>query len=150
MRTGRYRPVAPTQSSLLRAAMALPEPDQARPLAQTAAFFAAQVAILVFANWARPDNPDGLWWAVWQAKWWLTALAAAGLLAVLTTWFGLPWRSAVLPGVTVVGSGALFSGHPAVPFTSFHLPVEPLTTCVAASQSRPALMAARFCCSVAA
>ena len=41
------------------AAMALPEPDDVRPLGQTAAFFAAQVAILVFANWARPTIRPG-------------------------------------------------------------------------------------------
>ena len=93
-------------------------PAGGRPLWQNALFFGCLVAILVFANWGSPDGGTGFFAAVYAAKWWLTALAAAGLLAVLITWFGLPWRSAVLPGVTVAGSGALFSGHPAVPFTA--------------------------------
>ena len=48
-----------SEQDRVAAAMALPEPDGVRPLGQTAAFFAAQVAILVFANWARPDDPAG-------------------------------------------------------------------------------------------
>jgi uncharacterized membrane protein YraQ (UPF0718 family) len=92
-------------------------PATGRPLWQNALFFGSLVTILVFANWGSPDGGTGFFAAVYAAKWWLTALAAAGLLAVLIAWFSLPWRSAVLPGITVAGSGAIFSGHPAVPFT---------------------------------
>jgi len=43
----------------VQAAMALPEPDAVRP-SPDRRFFAAQVAILVFANWARPETPRAL------------------------------------------------------------------------------------------
>jgi uncharacterized membrane protein YraQ (UPF0718 family) len=71
------------------AAMELPEPDGVRPLGQVAAFFAAQVAILVFANWARPDDPAGVWFAVWRAKWWLTSAGAVALAVILVRWYSL-------------------------------------------------------------
>jgi uncharacterized membrane protein YraQ (UPF0718 family) len=93
-------------------------PAGGRPLWQNALFFGCLVAILVFANWGNPAGGTGFFGAVYAAKWWLTALAAAGLVAVLIAWFGLPWRSAALPSVAVAGSGAMFSGHPAVPFTA--------------------------------
>lgn len=69
-----------------KAVMALPETEGVRPLSQTAAFFAAQVAILVFANWAQPGDSSGIWFAVWKAKWWLTAAAALALAAILVRW----------------------------------------------------------------
>jgi uncharacterized membrane protein YraQ (UPF0718 family) len=100
------------------AAMALPEPDNVRPLAQTAAFFAAQVAILVFANWARPEDPAGLWFAIWRAKWWLTAAGALALGVILVRWFGLvAWKAAAIAAPTAVL--ALFlPQHPELAFTA--------------------------------
>ena len=55
---------------------------------------AAQVAILVFANWVRPDEPHGLWFAVWRLKWWLTAAGAVSLAVILVRWYGLAARTA--------------------------------------------------------
>jgi uncharacterized membrane protein YraQ (UPF0718 family) len=78
-------------------AMALPEPEEVRPLAQTALFFAAQVAILVFANWARPAEPSGTWFAIWNAKWYLTSAAAALLAVILVRWYSLaPWKAVAI------------------------------------------------------
>jgi hypothetical protein len=100
------------------AAMALPEPENVRPLAQTAAFFAAQVAILVFANWAQPEDSSGLWFAVWRAKWWLTAAGALALGAILVRWFGLaPWK-AVAIGVPTAGLALALPQHPELAFTA--------------------------------
>jgi uncharacterized protein len=100
------------------AAMALPEPDNVRPLAQTTAFFAAQVAILVFANWARPEDPAGLWFAIWRVKWWLTAAGALALGVILVRWFGLAaWKAAAIAAPTAVL--ALFlPQHPELAFTA--------------------------------
>jgi len=41
--------------------MVMPESDVERPLWQNAVYFAAMVAILVFANWGKSDDPSGLW-----------------------------------------------------------------------------------------
>jgi uncharacterized membrane protein YraQ (UPF0718 family) len=93
-------------------------PTGGRPLWQNVLLFGSMVAILVFANWSNPQEAGGLIAAAYAAKWWLTALAAAGLVVVLTVWFGLPWRSLLLPGTVVVGTGAALPAHPAVPFTA--------------------------------
>ncbi len=98
------------------AAMAMPDPDGVRPLAQTALFFGAQVAILVFANWARPDDPVGLWFAIFRAKWWLTSVAAAVLGAILVRWFGLSLSKAFAVGIPVVALGLAVPNHPEVAF----------------------------------
>ena len=107
-----------SEEDRVQAAMALPEPDAVRPLAQTAAFFAAQVAILVFANWARPEDPTGLWFAIWRAKWWLTAAGAAALGIILVRWFSLaPWK-AMATAVPVVGLGLAAPDHPELAFSA--------------------------------
>jgi uncharacterized membrane protein YraQ (UPF0718 family) len=97
---------------------ALPEEPAGRPLWQTGLFFAAMIAILVFANWGAPSEPVGVWHAVYAAKWWLTGFAALVLAALLVLWYGVSWRHVVLPGVAVAGTSAGLSGHPAVPFTT--------------------------------
>ena len=100
-----------------KAAMALPEPDNLRPLGQTASFFAAQVAILVFANWARPEDPNGIWFAIWQAKWWLTSASSVALGLVLVRWFGLAaWKAAVIAAPSI-GLALLVPQHPEFAFT---------------------------------
>ncbi len=100
-------------------AMPLASPaDAPRPLWQTGVFFAALLAILVFANWAAPDGGPGVMAAIASVKWVLTAGAAVGLGAVLVAWFGLPLRRLLIPGLAVAGAGVGFPGVPAVPFAT--------------------------------
>ncbi|MCU0294062.1 MAG: permease [Thermoanaerobaculales bacterium] len=100
------------------AAMVLPEPDGVRPLGQAAAFFAAQVAILVFANWARPDDPTGIWFAIWRAKWWLTSAGAASLAVVLVRWYTLAaWKAFAIAAPTAV-LALVRPEHPELAFTA--------------------------------
>lgn len=87
-------------------------------LSQNAAFFFSMVAILVFANWGRPAAQEGFWWMVWSAKWWLTAVAAAGLLAALVAWFGLSVRKALTIAGAVILTAILFPAWPAAAFTA--------------------------------
>ncbi len=100
------------------AAMAMPDPDDVRPLGQTAAFFAAQVAILVFANWARPDDPTGVWFAVWRAKWWLTSAGAIALGLILVRWYGLALWKVVAVGLPTAALALARPEHPALAFTA--------------------------------
>ena len=99
-----------------RAQAALPEPVVSRPLWQTALYFAAMVSVLVFANWGRPQEAGGLWSAIYSAKWWITALAAAGLGLALGAWFALPWRGLVLVGATVAALAWLAPHQPLLAF----------------------------------
>jgi len=98
--------------------MAMPEPEAARPLWHNAAFFAVMVGVLVFANWAKPNESAGVWAAIYSAKWIITALFLAALMLFLLLWFskkelkqwtGTTWDFAkqILPlllvGVVVAG-----------------------------------------------
>lgn len=56
------------QEKALRMA-AMPTPEATRSLWQNAVYFACMVGILVFANWGRPDQQEGLWYAIYSAKW---------------------------------------------------------------------------------
>lgn len=96
----------------------LPEEPPGRPLWQTGVFFAALIAILVFANWGAPAEEVGLWHSIYVAKWWFTSSAALALGLVLVAWYGVAWRGMVWPGIAVIGTSAGFSSHPAVPFTT--------------------------------
>lgn len=50
--------------------------EKARPLWQVALYFLSMVGILVFANWGAPLEKTGLWFAIFRAKWVMTALFA--------------------------------------------------------------------------
>lgn len=90
----------------------LPVPEVSRPLWQTALFFGSMVAVLVFANWANPKQPDGFFAAVHAIKWHLTAAAGLGLGWMAWRWVRLPgWR--LLLVAAVVGTAALLlPAHP--------------------------------------
>jgi len=94
----------------------MPEPEVKRPLWQNAVFFFAMVAILVFANWGKPDTGMGAWYAIWSAKWAITAAAAAGLGAVLVAWFHLAWWKVVAVAVPTTVLGLLFPALPQLAF----------------------------------
>ncbi len=107
---------------------ALPEEAAPRPLWQSAAFFAALVAILVFANWARPQTETGIWWSVYQGKWWLT-IAAAGLLAVmLTDWFGIARWKVIVAVAGVAVAALVVPSHPELAFAVGALALSLLTS----------------------
>jgi len=105
-----------SEQDRVAAAMAMPEPDDVRPLGQVAAFFAAQVAILVFANWARPDDPTGIWFAIWRAKWWLTSAGAVALGLVLVRWYTLAAWKAVAIALPTAALALVRPEHPELAF----------------------------------
>ncbi len=95
---------------------AMPEPEASRPLWQNVLYFASMVGILVFANWGKPQEPMGLWHAVYSSKWIITAGFAVGLGVILLRWFGLKWWKLAAAGAPTVLAAALFAGEPMVPF----------------------------------
>jgi uncharacterized membrane protein YraQ (UPF0718 family) len=83
----------------------LPPPLATRPLWQTAVFFGQMVAILVFANWGRPDDATGFFAAVYAAKWWITSAFALWFGVVLWRWFGLsPLKLGITTGVVTLAA----------------------------------------------
>jgi uncharacterized membrane protein YraQ (UPF0718 family) len=90
----------------------LPDPPPGRPLWQTSVFFGLLVAILIFANWGRPDTDDGFFATVFAAKWWLTAGFALTLGLMLWRWFALPATRLGLTAVAVTGAALAIPAHP--------------------------------------
>ncbi len=88
-----------------------------RPLLQTALYFAAMVGILVFANWGRPDQPAGLWHAIYAAKWWLTSGFSVALALMLATWFKLGFVRILLAAVPALVTALILPQHPELAFT---------------------------------
>jgi uncharacterized membrane protein YraQ (UPF0718 family) len=95
----------------------LPVLEEPRPLWLTAGHFFILVAILVFANWGRPDVVGGPWWVLYRAKWLITAIFGLLLAVSLVRTLGLRPLPVTVAVVVVAASALLFPAHPAVPFT---------------------------------
>jgi uncharacterized membrane protein YraQ (UPF0718 family) len=64
------------------------EVKESHSLIKTTLYFASLIAILVFANWAKPLEGDkGLWTLIYQFKWWITAFSFISLTLMLVKWF---------------------------------------------------------------
>jgi len=105
------------QAEKMNAQMAMPEPEVSRPLWQNALYFAAMVAILVFANWGRPDELSSLWYQVWSYKWIITGAVSVGLGAMLIVWFGLPRIPVILTALATAAAAAAFPRQPLLAFS---------------------------------
>jgi uncharacterized membrane protein YraQ (UPF0718 family) len=104
------------EQAKLEAAAAMPEPEVRRPLWQNALFFGSMIGILVFANWGRPTEPTGVWHAIHEAKWTLTALFALALAGILVAWFQVgKWRMLIL-GLPVAALAFAVPEHPSFAF----------------------------------
>lgn len=97
-------------------AMAQPAADTVRPLWQTALYFAAMIGILVFANWSRPQQAEGLWWRIYQLKWPLTATFALGLGVILVYWFKFRWWRVALAGLPALLAALIVPEQPVIAF----------------------------------
>ena len=100
----------------VNAQMAMPEPEVKRPLWQTTVYFALMVAILVFANWGKPDVQGGFFFAVHSIKWYLTGISAAAFAVILVLWFNLAWIKIVYAAVPTIVLAFLFPHEPLIPF----------------------------------
>ncbi len=100
------------------AAMQLTSEEPTRPLWQNAAYFAVMVAILVFANWARPEGEAGIWQAIFQAKWILTSAFAIALGMMLIFWLSLDWWKLAVVAVPTIVLALLFPGLPLIAFSA--------------------------------
>jgi len=104
------------EEAKVQAAMAAPPPQATRPLTQTVLYFAAMVAVLVFANWGRASEGASFFAVVYEFKWLLTAVSALGLGAALVAWYGLPLWKAVAMGAVTALAAVLVPSDPRVPF----------------------------------
>ncbi len=95
---------------------AMPQPTVSRPLWKTACYFAAMVAILVFANWGKPDAVVGFWHALYACKWIITGLAALLFAVMLVAWFGLTWWKVLAVSLATIVLALAVPGQPLIPF----------------------------------
>lgn len=61
--------------------------EEVLPLPKMAAYIGVMVLILIFAAWAKPAEPIGLWWSVYQVKWFIVLPLLALLGLMLWRWF---------------------------------------------------------------
>ncbi len=66
-------------------------PDEAksksRSLVQNGLYFLVLILILIFAAWAKPKDPVGLWNTIYGIKWFITAVMLIILFVMLFKWF---------------------------------------------------------------
>lgn len=89
-----------------------------RPLWQVVVYFLAMVGILVFANWARPQESGGLWYAIFRFKWVITTGFAVLLGVSLWKFFGVKPVYVALAMLPALVLGFIFQAHPIVAFTA--------------------------------
>lgn len=99
------------------AQMAMPEPEVKRNLFQNGLYFASMVGILVFANWGKPQDAEGLWATIYGAKWMITGVFYLAFSIILTVWFELKAWKAVISVAAVGIAGFVYPQHPLIPFT---------------------------------
>ena len=90
------------------------------PLWQTAIYFAVMVAILIFANWARPGEEAGIWHTIYSGKWIITSVFSIILGLMLITWFRLAWWKVV---TVAVPTAVLALALPGLPLISFSVAI---------------------------
>jgi uncharacterized membrane protein YraQ (UPF0718 family) len=96
-----------------------PGAGQGRPLSETAAFFALQIAVLVFANWAPASAEDSaVWHGLFAWKWPLTALAGLGLAGLLIVRWRWHWQPLAATAALVALLAVLFPQHPELAFAA--------------------------------
>lgn len=95
---------------------AMPEDEETRPLWQNVLYFSSMIAILVFANWGRPQEQSGVWFVLYDLKWILTAISALGLSLMLTVWFRVKWWKLGITGAVIAGAAFLFPQEPMIAF----------------------------------
>ena len=98
--------------------MAMPEAETKRTLWQNIIYFAAMVAILIFANWGKPDQAEGFWYIIYSYKWLITGLSAIIFAIVLVLWFELKWWKVTAVAIPTAVLAFIFSDQPMIPFAA--------------------------------
>jgi hypothetical protein len=89
-----------------------------RPLWQVALYFLSMVGILVFANWAHPQESTGLWPAIFKAKWIVTSLFGVLMGFCLWRFFKVRLAWIALAGVPAIVLAFALPQHPVAAFAA--------------------------------
>ncbi len=102
--------------------------DKERPLWQVGLYFFSMVGILVFANWGAPLEETGIWYAIFRAKWVITATFAVLFSITLWHFFAVKlWQiglAALPPIILALG----LPQHPVAAFTAGAIGLAVLTS----------------------
>ena len=98
--------------------LVLPEPEVTRPLWQEIIYFGTMVLILIFANWGKPAIDSGLWAAIYNAKWIITAVLGILLGIVLNRILNMKLWKILVTAVAVILVHFLFNGNPMITFVT--------------------------------
>lgn len=114
--------------------LAIPEPEESRPMWQTAFHFFVLVAILVFANWGKPETTEGFWYFMFAYKWVLVGFF--GFLFSLSLVFILKLKKLLVTigSLIVLASALIWGSYPLIPFS---IAVVLLTTILTFSKGEP-------------
>lgn len=100
------------------AQLALPEPEESRPIWQTAYHFFILVAILVFVNWGKPDATNGFWFWMFANKWIITGVFGIGFVLSLIFILKLNKIYVLVSSVIVAALSFIFNEYPLIPFSA--------------------------------
>jgi uncharacterized protein len=97
---------------------AMPAEDPSLHLWQQTIYIASMIGVLVFANWAKPQTDEGLWYAIYAAKWYVT-----GAFGLLFTYTFVKWLKArawvsIVGVIAVALLAVLFPGYPLLSFSA--------------------------------
>jgi len=106
----------------------LEEDASDRPLWQTALYFLSMVGVLVFANWARPEEASGVWYAIFRLKWLLASGFALLLGFSLWRFFAVKVWVVALCAVPAAVLALALPGTPGLAFTAGAIGLAVLTT----------------------
>ena len=90
--------------------------DDGRPLWQSSFHFFVLVFILVFVNWGRPINDEGLWYDIWKFKWWITAVFGLGLAWSMIKILKIKWFYVAFVLVLSIAAAFIFPENPSIAF----------------------------------
>jgi uncharacterized protein len=110
------------------AAMNMPVPEVKRALWKNVVYFAAMIAILVFANWGKPLETSGFWYIVYSYKWIITGASAVIFGIVMIAWLNLAWWKIVLSAVPVIALAFIFPEHPLIAFSAGSIGLSVITS----------------------
>jgi len=96
----------------------MPEHVVGRPLWQEIIHFASMVLILVFANWGKPAIDSGIWSAIYNSKWVITAVLSMIFGYALMKFFGMKWWKVLITAIAVVLVHIIFKGNNMLSFVT--------------------------------
>ncbi|MCX8065749.1 MAG: permease [Candidatus Hydrogenedentes bacterium] len=80
-------------------------------------FFASMIAILMFSNWGKPNENDGIWNIIYQHKWHLTSISGIIFGLTLSFCYGVQWWKTISTIIICSLAYAFFPNEPTIPFT---------------------------------